>query len=201
MAEPASNLGGGIVDIGLNTLLVALMFVTVLCMGIGNILVVMADISNQASPSRRDRVHVAWIVLLLLIHFNLFWHTKAILTVDDWRFPSFLLAIAGPVLLFFATSIALTELPARDAAGAREFFDALGRRFFMMLAALQVWIVGVSYSLDGSFVASDMINAGLFGLALVLSTNPRAPFQVPGVFVAWGLGLVSLGLRWLEASN
>lgn len=187
-------------DIGLNTLLVALMFVTVLCMGIGNILVVLADVFNHASPSRRDRVHVGWIVLLLLIHFNLFWHTKSILAVDDWQFAGFLLAIAGPVLLFFATSIALTEPPARDDDGSREFFDALGRRFFSMLAVLQVWIVGVSYSLTGWLVAGDLVNAGTFGLALFLTTKPRAPYQVPGVFVAWGLMLVSAMLRWFEGS-
>jgi len=187
------------VDIGLNTLLVALMFVTVLSMGIGNILMTLADILNQATPSRRDRVHVAWIVLILLIHFNVFWHTKSILAVDDWQFGSFLLAIAGPVLLFFTTSIALTNPPEQDTADLRRFFDAIGRRFFLMLALLQIWIVGVSYSLAGSFVANDLINVGFFVLALFLAINPRSPFQAPGVWIAWGLGLAGLALRWLGA--
>ena len=186
-------------DIGLNTLLVALMFVTVLSMGIGNILMTLADILNHATPSRRDRVHAAWIVLLLLIHFNVFWHTKAILSVDDWQFASFLLAIAGPVVLFFATSIALTKPPEQEPAEPRRFFDAIGRRFFLMVALLQVWIVGVSYSLAGSFVANDLVNVGFFVLALVLAAKPRAPYQVPGVWIAWGLGFTGLVFRWLGA--
>ncbi len=185
-------------DIQLNTLLVALMFVTVLCMGIGNILVTLADVFNNATPSRRDRVHLVWIGLMLLIHFNVFWHTKAILAVDDWQFGSFLLAIAGPVLMFFATSILLTEPPDKEPAELKAFFDALGRRFYLMFAALQVWIVFVSYSLTSSFVASDLANAIFFVLALVLAMNPRRPFQVPGAWIAWGLGLGGLALRWLE---
>ena len=54
-------------DIELNTMLVALMFVTILSMGIGNVLVTLADVFNHATRSRRSRVHVAWVVLLLLL--------------------------------------------------------------------------------------------------------------------------------------
>lgn len=183
-------------DIGLNTLLVALMFVTILCMGIGNILMVLADNFNHATPVSRDRVHVGWILLLLLIHFNLFWNTKAILNVDDWQFPGFLMAIAGPVLMFFATSIALTSPPEQSEAERLTFFDTLGRRFYLMLAVLQVWVVSVSYSLTGSFVPMDFVNAGLFVLLLFLARNPHAPNQVIGIWIAWGLGLTSLVLRW-----
>lgn len=185
-------------DIPLNTLLVALMFVTVLCMGIGNILVTLADVFNHATPSRRDRVHLAWIGLMLLIHFNVFWHTKAILNVEDWTFAGFLLAIAGPVLMFFATSILLTDPPDKEPAELKAFFDDLGRRFYLMFAALQAWIIFVSYSLTGSFVPSDLANAVFLVLALILAANPRRPFQVPGVWIAWILGLGGLALRWLE---
>ena len=185
-------------DVGLNTLLVALMFVTILCMGIGNILMVLADVFNHATPSRRDRVHVSWIVLLLLIHFNLFWNTKAILNVDDWRFAGFLMAIAGPVLMFFVTSIALTAPPEQDRPDLKEFFDSLGRRFYLMFAVLQIWVVTVSYSLIGSFIATDLVNVGLFALALFLARFPREPYQLLGIWIAWGLGLTSLAIRWID---
>ena len=39
-------------EIELNTLLVALMFVTILVMGIGNILMVLADVINRATAAR-----------------------------------------------------------------------------------------------------------------------------------------------------
>ncbi len=185
-------------DIQLNTLLVALMFVTILCMGIGNILVTLADVFNHATPSRRDRVHLSWIMLMLLVHFNVFWHTKAILAVENWQFAGFLAAIAGPVLMFFATSIMLTEPSAEEPAELKTFFDDLGRRFYLMFAALQVWIVLVSRSLHGAFVASDLANVAFLVLALVLAVNPRRPSQVPGAWIAWGLGIAGLALRWIE---
>ena len=185
-------------DIGLNTLLVALMFVTILSMGIGNILGALADIFNHATPSRRDRVHVAWIVLLLLVHFNVFWHTKAILDVEDWRFAGFLLTIAGPVLMFFATSILLTDPPDLEPERLRQFFDDLGRRFYLMFALLQVWIVAVGGALTGSFVTTDLANVAFFVLALLLAAKPERPYQVPGAVAAWSLGLVGLALRWIQ---
>lgn len=184
-------------DIGLNTLLVALMFVTILSMGIGNILVSMADIFNHATPSRRDKVHVGWIVLVLIIHFNLFWHTREILNLDDWRFTGFLMAMAGPVLMFFATSILLTDPPGDVKPDLKTFFTSLGRRFFLMLALLQVWIVMVGYNLSGGFVTTDLVNIALGVLALVLASAKNDRFQTAGIFIAWGLVMISGGIRWL----
>ncbi len=184
-------------DIDLNTLLVALMFVTILSMGIGNILGTLADIFNHASAARRDRVHVTWIVLLLIIHFNLFWHTKSILAVEGWEFGGFLLTMAGPVLMFFATSILLTSPPEDAAADLHGFFVGLGRRFFAMVALLQAWIVVVGLVMTGTFLATDLVNVAFVVLAVVLamSTAPRSQFI--GVLSAWGLGLASLVVRWL----
>ncbi len=184
-------------DIGLNTLLVALMFVTILSMGIGNILMSLADILNKATASRRDKAHVGWIFVVLLVHFNMFWHTKAILAVDDWQFSGFLLAMAGPVLLFFATSILLTNPPEDGDIDLATFFMGLGRHFFGMFALLQIWIVGVGMSLAGSFVVTDVVNI-LFGLltaGLAINTNKR--FRVAGIRLAWGLCLASFVIQWI----
>lgn len=184
-------------DIQLNTLLVALMFVTILSMGIGNILVSLADIFNHATPSRRDRSHVAWIVLLLLVHFNLFWQTKAILEVDNWHFGGFLLTMAGPVLMFFATCILLTDPPESVQGDLSSFFTALGRRFFLMFAILQAWIVVVGYTLTRGFAPTDIVNIGFIVLALALAASSSIRLHKLGAYLAWGLGLASFTIRWL----
>jgi hypothetical protein len=184
-------------DIQLNTLLVALMFVTILSMGIGNILVSLADIFNHATPSRREKVHIGWIFLMLLVHFNLFWHTKAILEVEDWEFGGFLLTMAGPVLMFFATSILLTDPPSDAKPDLATFFSRLGRRFFLMFALLQAWIVVVGYTMTGSFVVSDILNVGFFALGLFLASNLNERPQKMGIILAWGLGLGSFAVRYL----
>ena len=184
-------------DIQLNTLLVALMFITILSMGIGNILGSMADILNHATPSRRGRVHISWIVLLLMVHFNLFWQTKEILDVENWEFGGFLLTIAGPVLLFLAASILLTDPPEGVREDLNSFFVGLGRRFFLIFALLQVWVMGVGFTLTGSFVVTDIVNAVFLVLAVSLASSTSERFHNVGAFLAWGLGLVSFALRWL----
>lgn len=184
-------------DIPLNTLLVALMFVTILSMGIGNILGTLADIFNQATPSRRDRVHVGWILLVLLIHFNLFWQTKAILDVENWQFGGFLLALAGPVLLFFATSILLTDPPVENEPQLGNFFVALGKRFFLMFAVVQAWLVFIGYSISGSLIVTDIVNVlfGVLAIGLVLARGEQV--QKVGLGLAWALVLTTAILRWL----
>jgi len=184
-------------DIQLNTLLVALMFITILSMGIGNILISLADIFNNATSSRRDRLHISWIVLLLIVHFNLFWQTKAILDVEGWKFGGFLLTMAGPVLLFFATSILLTDPPEDDPENLTSFFVGLGRRFFLFFALLQAWVMVVGFTLTGSFIVTDLVNAFFLVLALTLATSTSARFHKVGTLLAWGLGLAGFTIRWL----
>jgi len=184
-------------DIQLNTLLVALMFITILSMGIGNILISLANIFNHATSSRRDRVHVSWIVLLLVVHFNLFWQTKEILDVENWEFGGFLLTIAGPVLLFLATSILLTQPPEGDLKKLTSFFVGLGHRFFLFFALLQVWIIGVGFTMTGSFVTADIVNAVFLVLALSLAFSTNERFHNVGAILAWGVGVASFAVRWL----
>ena len=184
-------------DIDLNTMLVALMFVTILSMGIGNILTCVADIFNASTSSRRTRVHVAWIILLLLVHFNLFWHTKAILDVEVWRFGGFLMAIAGPALIFFATSILLTNPPDEGRVDLDRFFVDLGRRFFIVFALTQAWIVLAGYAMTRELILTDLVNVAFLVLSIILASSTGSRVQLFGVISAWGLGLASLVVRWL----
>ena len=193
--RPGGPLIGEHMDLELNTMLVALMFVTILSMGIGNILVTLADVFNHATRSRRSGVHVAWIVLLLLVHFNLFWETKELINREVWRFGDFLLVIAGPVLLFFATNVLLTDPSERESVDLERFFVGLGRRFFLMLVAVQVWTLVVAFTLIGGLSSSDTFNIALGVLPLFLMLKTAHRIQVAGVVVAWVLALLSMVFR------
>lgn len=184
-------------DIDLNTMLVALMFVTIISMGIGNILGTMADIFNHATAARRGRIHVAWIILLLVIHFNLFWHTKAILDVAEWTFGGFLMAMAGPVLIFLATSILLTNPPDEDPVDLQKFFVRLSRRFFVVFAFTQAWVILAGYAMSGKFIATDLVNVAYLILAVILAISKLHRMQLAGVVTAWALGLVGFGIQGL----
>ena len=92
-----------------SSLLVAIMFVVILSMGVGNILTALASIVDRRSGIKTYGVHTAWVVLLLLIHFNLFWQMVDIFAVEDWEFLDFLVVISGPILLFFSSSVIISH--------------------------------------------------------------------------------------------
>ena len=112
-------------------------------------------------------------------------------------FGGFLLAMAGPVLMFFATSILLTAPPEDAQPDLDSFFGALGRKFFLMFAVLQVWIIMVGYAMSGSFVLTDLTNLAFLVLAVIMALVNNVRTHAIGTVVAWGLGLAGLTLRWI----
>jgi hypothetical protein len=186
------------VDIPLTTILVAIMFVTILSMGIGNLLGSLADIVNHASTSRRSRTHVSWIVLILLTHFALFWNTKEIVDVENWTFAAFLITVTGPVLLFFTTSILLSPPEPGDDADLDGFFARLQRPFFLMFACQQAWVLVVGYLMNGGWIPKDLLNGILVLLALVLGFSRSPALIRGGTIAAWALMGAALVVRIAE---
>ena len=169
------------------SLLVALMYVTILSLGIGNVLGALAEIVRKGRDAKLDPVHIVWIALLLGAHFNLFWHTLDLLTVERWGFTGFLYVISGPILIFFCTGILVAELPDSTDMGARAHYFRVIGRFFLLFAMLKIWIVGADIVLGRGFTGAGALNAGVFALVLVLAIwrNYRAHVicAVVGVFI------------------
>ena len=66
-----------------NALLVAVMFIILITTGIGNIIVGLAVLVDKRTPVKADTVHTSWVLLLLLIHFIMFWHVLDILSIEE----------------------------------------------------------------------------------------------------------------------
>ncbi len=183
------------------SLLVALMYVTILSLGIGNVLGALAEIVRKGRDTQLDPVHIVWIALLLGAHFNLFWHTLDLLIVERWSFTGFLYVISGPVLIFFCTGILVAEPSDSPDVGARAHYFRVSGRFFLLFALLQIWIVGVDIVLGRGFTSAGAFNAGIFALVLVLAfwRNYRAhiigtavvAFIFLAVTVLRGMGVIA----------
>jgi hypothetical protein len=91
-----------------NSLLVTLMFVGILTIGIGTILDALAGVVNRRAGLRANRYQTNWMLLLLLIHLNMFWHVLKILD-QEWMFLGFLFVISGPIILYFTTRVLLPD--------------------------------------------------------------------------------------------
>ena len=151
-----------------NSLLVALMFVTILTLGIANILMALASVVDPESRGSLDVLHTGWALILLFAHFDFFWHTLDIVTKEDWDFLGFLYLEAGPILIFFATSVLLTDTGTEN---LRAYYFRIHTRFFLLFAFLQAWAIGADLVLGKGLIGIDAINVAVGPLALVLATS------------------------------
>jgi hypothetical protein len=180
-----------------SSLLVAMMFVMVLSIGIGNILMGLSSLLNQRSPREIDWLPTSWVLLLLLQHLHMFWHTVTILEAEEWGFGGFLYVVTGPILLFLATSLLLAD-PAYSGPGdPREHYFRVGTRFFSIMAVFMLWMIGVDFVLGSGFTAAGVWNAILAVLFLVLANSKAVRLHATATSVTWVLSLSLLFSRAL----
>lgn len=174
----------------LSTLLVALMFITILTLGIASILGELAEAVRSSERRSGDRLLFGWVLLLLFAYFDLFWHTADIALVEKWEFHLFLFVETGPVLLLFATNIVLgaageesqTETPA-----------ALNRSgFFWIFALLHVWEVLAGLVLGVGFTTGSAIAAVITAICVILALTNQRRIHI--------LGLVLLALLYVATA-
>ncbi len=150
-----------------------MMFVVLLSIGIGNILMSLAAMVDRRSPITASRMHISWIVLLLLVYFSLFWHTLDVLGFEEWRFGEFLYVLLGPVLVLFASQVLLPDPSQTDVGDLNENYLEVSRPFFLFLAASQLWVNGVDLILKDGLTRAGGVNgvAVIFAVVLAFSRN------------------------------
>lgn len=180
------------------TLLVAIMFVTILAMAIGSILMACAEIAGGLRRPVPQRIQLSWIFLMLFILLNLFWETTAILEVEQWMFAEFLYVIAGPIVLLFATGVIASPEQDSENSERHSHYLGLSRRFFIMLALHDAWIIGIDIWYANLNPVS-LVNGLLLILFLLLAFSRSLRIHIAGASLAWGGYLVELVLRSLAA--
>ncbi len=180
-----------------SALLVAIMFVGLITTGVVNIIAGLAVVVDKRTPVKADTVHTSWVLLLLLLHFNLFWHVLDILSIEEWKFLEFLYIMAGAMLIFFATQLLLPDPSSADAGDLRALYFNISRQFFSFLALVQVWVLGVDLLLGKGFTSDGIFNviALVLFVILALVTQPKA--HSVGTVVGWLLFIVFIAVRAL----
>lgn len=179
------------------SLLVAIMFVVLLSIGIGNILMSLAAMVDRRSPVTASRMHISWIVLLLLLYFSLFWYTLDVLSFEEWKFGEFLYVMLGPVLILFASQVLLPDQSSTDAGDLHENYMRASRPFFLFLAASQLWVNGVDLILRDGLIRSGAVNGVAAIFALILAFTHSRPVHLIVTIAMWLLFLVAWTLRSL----
>lgn len=176
-------------------LLVAIMFVTILSMGIGGLLTALADLSRKKAV--RCKLHISWIFILMFSHLTLFWSTGAAISLD-WRFIGFLFVIAGPIFLFTTTHLHLSTAPEENCTGSNALVDD---RMLQLFAIMQVWLVAMIVKLDGGFPPSASFNLALAVAALAMSMTSKPRSQAMGTTLIWLLLILDQSLRGTGVIN
>ncbi|MBT8056515.1 MAG: hypothetical protein KJO72_06200 [Gammaproteobacteria bacterium] len=169
------------------TLLVAIMFVTVVVTGIVSILMSLSELvtgHQKIAPLQAN-----WLIFLLLTHLNYFWNTTLLLEIEGWTFLAFTGFIIGPIVLLFATNMAIAMRPEAEGSSDldRHFLEFSGR-FFLLLFLVQMWLVGVDFSFDAVDYLTYLAGlAGLVFLLLMLTKSLKA--HAAGAVLVW-IGLL-----------
>ena len=181
-----------------NALLVAMMFIVLLTMAIGSIVTALAVTADRRSHLKFDRLHTSWMLLLLLVCFNLFWHVLDILSVEEWVFLEFLYIVGGAVIILFASHVLVPDASSESSSDIRRHYYEVAPQFFVFVALLQAWVVGVDMIFGGGFTVGNAISAVVGLIALVLATSKSPGIHQAGTVAAWVVFLTSLALQSLK---
>ena len=174
------------------TLLVAIMYVTIISIGLSNLLRALSELAGGRQPSP-DRVHLSWLLLLLVAYLRYYWYTADILAVEDWKFVGFASFLIGPILLLFGTNL-IVALPDPGSLAPNEHYMQKSSRFFVLLALFNLWTVGLDFvtvSVSIATYGAALVTLFCFGLAASNSYNVHKV----GAAIAWVLILGNLGLQ------
>ncbi len=163
-----------------DSLLVAMMFVVVLTMGIGNILTALAELADRRTSVTSDILPLTWAILLLGQHLNLFWDILEILSVKEWSFVDFVYILSGPIVLFLATSILLPKADSESKSASRAHYFRIARQFFLLLAAVMAWVLGADIFIGAGLRASAIWNLLSMFILVTLALVPRPRVHMIG---------------------
>lgn len=167
------------------SLLVAMMFVMILSIGIGNILMGLSGVLHGNSEIRIHWIPLSWVLILLLIHLELFWQTLEIVGVESWSFASFLYVVSGPVALLFATTLMLPDSARSEDGDYRAHYFGVSRRFFSLLALVMLWMIGIDVGFAGGIEAAGLWNLAQGAIFVVLAVSPQQRVHELATIVAW----------------
>lgn len=160
------------------SLIVTLMFSSIVGIGVANILMAFAGIMSDSELRLTRSIGAAWLLILLLTFLSMFWNSTHLFRREDWGFALFLFAITGPILLLFATSIMAQRLTASRGDAAEES-DVGIKRFLILFALVHAWLIGMDQVLDSGWTWLSAGSALLIvtSLMLAFAGNERTRWQ------------------------
>lgn len=151
------------------TMLVVIMFTSIVGIGIGTILGAFAQhVSAMKSLSGRW-LGALWLLILLLTYLDLFWSSLQLMRREEWDYFLFLFVILGPITLHLAGSLMVRSLSRGPDTADEGDTDRSVTRFFWLFAAVQLWFIGMDFVLELGWSAATSVSAALCAIAILMA--------------------------------
>ena len=185
-----------------HTLIVSLMYVTVLSFGLASLLTSLAQIIRRGNGISVSFPHLNWLLILLLAHFNMVWHAVLFTNIEAWSYHAFLVIVLGPTLAFFSANILVPE--PNDKPGdesINESYFSFIQQFLVLFGAIQLWAIVSDFILDRGATGSAIFNIILLMVVLFLVKSRRYKAHVISIYFIWAIYIISIVLRSIGYIN
>lgn len=184
------------------TLIVALMYVTILSFGLASLLSSLSGLIRKNNGVKVSGVHLHWIIILLVIHFNMTWHAVYLTKVNAWTYMEFILVVFGPILGFFTANL-LAPFAKEDRADedlVNEYFS-ITHQLLILFISIQCWVILADIILYRGFIGSAILNIALIAISVILLLSRTYKIHKLGIGIVWVIllaGIVMRGLHFIE---
>ena len=157
------------------SLIVIIMFTSIVGIGIGNVLMAFAGSLAQLASLRARQFGAIWMLILLVTFLSMFWNSTTLLNRSEWHFGLFLYVIAGPIILLFASSLMSRLLAMEDSAESDQMRNFIITRFFWYYAAAHAWVIGMDMVIGNDWTKATTFSTliSLAAVALAVWKDPR----------------------------
>jgi len=177
------------------TLIVAIVFVTIMSMGLGNQLMAVTALALPRSDPRPGPLRVGWMLVMLMTYFLYIWQVTLLVQVESWNFLRYLYVTLGPSLLLTATGLLTMVAPDRDQVSANDDFFAIAPRFLLCLGGLHLWSSGFEPAVGLQPTSGALVDLACAAVVLTVSRTRTPRFHVLALIAVVFLKFIAGGVN------
>jgi hypothetical protein len=171
----------------------AVMFAVLMGMGVVQLITALGELVKHRRAAQPYWLHAAWLCLLLLLYFHVWWSFWEFRLVAHWTYLKYLFLLTGPVALFAATSLLAPDLREPSRFDSRRHYYAVHRAFFAVMSVAVAWGASIYPVMFGTI--DPILEWLLLFLAvmvtLAITSNERAHAVL--TVVAWLMFVIFVG--------
>lgn len=171
------------------------MFASIVGIGIGNILMAFSAQLARFVSFRERMLGDVWLFILLVTFLKMFWNATVLAGREEWDFALFLYALAGPIVLLFASTLITSLLDQGTTESNETAVASVLTRFFWLFATSQAWVIGMDFVLGNGWITATTFSATLCVVAVLMAIARNSNIRTWFTFAMLLITLVDIGLQ------